>query len=515
MKQVYIQCCLLIMGFHLDAQNFIRAYSNLPFSDTPGLVLPEDCIQMPDGRFVITGYTGYILETDAFGNPLSTHSLFSGINPLSDAINYSCISVAGNNQVFLGGSLSPDSVFFAKIDLSSGPEWLRGYDLSGNNIKAMATTADGSLIALATSSRGASQSAIPVITKINSQGNLIWQKRYFNSDPAAGRMRWESMSLASNGDILIAGVSADPSPFEAQFVRLNQDGEQVWTKSIEAANNNNEEAIGLFETFDGTLRFAIGSPLPGVQLATGSINGDGTLINASSWSGFSSAPNSSAVFADGKTAVVFDNNSEVLFCDSDDNLLFSNAYNFPGLGTLIFDKAIRGIDNNLALFGGYSVSFFGDFVIALFTLPLTGETAPGFSTSISTDSQPFNPVFVNRNITDSTGSAIYNLNLSYAEIELMYDTLFANNPLHFERTENKSPFMVYPNPASNEISISYSCSDCLFELYDLKGQLIKSFIINTDDSSFDVTAVLPGTYFLCLRNHTEIIESRRVLILPK
>lgn len=71
--------------------------------------------------------------------------------------------------------------------------------------------------------------------------------------------------------------------------------------------------------------------------------------------------------------------------------------------------------------------------------------------------------------------------------------------------ENELPnISVYPNPTKDVLHItsSQSMKNCLLQLYDLRGMLIKEILLNTDAPSIDIKELPSGIYTVRLSNST-------------
>ena len=490
---------LLVLGLFLtasSAQNFIRAYSNLPFSSLPGLIIPEECIQLPNGNFLMTGFTGFILLTDPQGEPISTMTVSRTNPPNFQRINLDGLAYAGSNQFYLGGALNADSLFFLRLDFTTGMVWQTGYHLPGNFFADMIATQDGGLLAMASTNRGTTQSAIPVLTKIASDGSLQWQKRYFNGNPAQGRIRWNNVTQAANGDFLLAGVSNETTQRTAHIARLQPDGELVWAKSFQPANNNNEEAACLQEMANGNLRLVMDSPVPGAQLATATLTANGDWISGVSWSGMGFTSASCASLPDGKLAVALQNAGRIMFVDNSDALLFAEEYTLPGGGVLLSERVLFTQDGNMAYYGGYTVSFFGDFILSLFKTSLTGQVPPGFSTPFSPTSSPFTPALTAATLVDSAGGSLYPLTLSANTITQLYDTLYIEHSLSLGRSLDLLPLQLAPNPASNLVTITAPEPGGTLEVFDLQGRVWKKTSVPGYEYSLETASWPAGSYWV-------------------
>ncbi|MGD0710108.1 MAG: T9SS type A sorting domain-containing protein [Bacteroidales bacterium] len=71
-----------------------------------------------------------------------------------------------------------------------------------------------------------------------------------------------------------------------------------------------------------------------------------------------------------------------------------------------------------------------------------------------------------------------------------------------ETNSNESNIMVYPNPATNDITIE--SSPAVIELFDIQGQLIKTLAATDNKTDIDVSAFTNGVYILKVRTYKGI-----------
>jgi len=492
----------------LQAQNFIRGYSNLPFSGPLGLILPQSCIQIPDGRYIMTAYSGIILVTNQEGEPISTYNLSKTESAITGVISEQKLVYAGNNEIYEGTIISDDSLLVLKINLSTGIIWQRGFNLTGNRILDLKTTSDGSVILLSSSDRGNTQSAIPCVTKINSDGSLAWQKRYFNGNPSNGRMLWENLSVSQNGDLLISGLSLENSPIKPHFIRLNSLGELIWSKVFTPVNNIDVRGKGLFELGNGELRFAIADPSNGNQMATGKLSANGNFLSGKTWSQMGQNPTQCSFLSSGRIIASLSNSEKTVFINENDELIFAKNYTLPGSGVILMNNAFPTISNGIAHFGGYSESLFGDFILTLITTSFTGETAPGYSSTFNVIGETYSPTLENHTVVDSIGPGIYDGNLFYLPTEICFDTLYAQNPLTIENQENTLDFLVFPNPAKDIFTIKTSNSQGHFEIYNYSGVLIDVLPSTGFETKINSTLWPKGNYSIIWKSISDVFQTR-------
>lgn len=513
MKYLLILFSLLVSlnSTSLRAQNFIRAYGNLPFTGPPGLLLPQASLQMPDGRFIMTAYSGLILVASQEGEPLSTFNLSKNEISIDGLININHIAVSGNNEIFAGAQTSSDSIIILKLNLTSGIVWQKGFDLIGNNIKDLRTTSNGSVIVLSSTNRDITLNAIPCITKINSDGSLAWQKRYFNGNPSIGKMLWDNLSITENDDLLISGTSVETLPIKPHFLRLDSGGELIWSTTFVSANNSNERGKGLFEMENGELRFVLAAPLSGTQMATGKLSADGNFENGKVWSQMDQLPEFSFCTPSGGIITSLLNCEKTMYINESDDLLFAKSYSLPGNGVILMNNAYTTISDGIAHFGGYSESLFGDFILTLITTSFTGETASGYSTTFNPIGETYNPTLEVQTVVDSAGPGIYTGSLYYLPTELCYDTLYAENPLTINNHSSTSDFTIFPNPTEDIFTIKTSSAQGHLEIYNNSGALIDALPTNGFETKINSNLWPKGSYSIVWKSIEGIIQTRTVV----
>ncbi|GAK91373.1 hypothetical protein JCM19297_872 [Nonlabens ulvanivorans] len=77
---------------------------------------------------------------------------------------------------------------------------------------------------------------------------------------------------------------------------------------------------------------------------------------------------------------------------------------------------------------------------------------------------------------------------------------------------SQTPFSIYPNPASDTISIYGGASQfdtISYQLYSITGQLVQNGIYNND--SVDVSELNSGLYLLQLYNENKLVDILKLI----
>ncbi|GAB4423266.1 MAG: hypothetical protein OHK0039_39850 [Bacteroidia bacterium] len=467
--RIFLLALLGLLSCPLAAQTFMRAYSNLPFSQS-SLLLPEDAIQMSDGRFVLTGFEGFWVHTDAAGVPIRTLDIKDGLGGPLSSINLSLLAEAGPGQVFVVGNTSADTVFAMKLDLGGGIVWQRSYRTPSNQPRTLLATPDGGLLVLASTGRGLSQSAIPILTRLDADGDLVWQRRYYNADPAVGRMNWYNVSRTANGDYLVTGTTVPASPLRILVVRLSSIGAVLWAREFAPSSNNNEHGVAVAELVNGQIRVVVNNPVPGSEFGTVLLSASGDLLSAGAYSGGGANMTHAHIQSDGSVTGALTNLSTVVKLAPDGTPAFARSYDLQNGSFLLLSEIFPSSDGGLISFGGYAFSFFGDFACTLFKTAADGLLPPGFHTPVVLNPQAYAPSLSSVSLGDSAGLPLLASQIGVIETTMVYDTLFGTPPLAL-RDRLPVGIDLFPNPATDRLTLTWEQPlEGPWEVQDLAGR---------------------------------------------
>jgi hypothetical protein len=474
---------------------FIRAYSNFPFSQS-GLILPEDAIQMSDGTYVFSAYDGYLVHTNGAGVPIQTLRLRNEQGGVDSSLNLDYLAQAGPDQVFVAGNTSSDTLFVLKIALDGTLLWQRCYRTPDNYARAILATPDGGVLVLASTARAATQSAIPVLTHIDANGNLIWQRRYFNANPGSGRMNWYGLSRTADGDYLVTGTTTPAAPQRILVARLTPSGVVRWARELDPLNSNNQSAVAVAELTNGEIKAVVNYPVTGSQFGIVRLGATGSLLGSGAYSGSGADVYRASILADGSLIATFTNLSTVARIAPDGVPVFARTYDLQNNSVLLLNTSFPTADGGLLSLGGYTFSFFGDFACTLLKTAADGLLPPGFHTPVSLTQQAYNPGISNVSLGDSAGGALISCQIRVAETRMVYDTLLGTPPLALEALEAPI-FYLGPNPATETLRLMYDGgAEAAWRILDLRGRVLTAGVIlpGQHEVLLPVTALAPGRY---------------------
>jgi hypothetical protein len=485
-----------LMSFPLAGQTFMRAYSNLPFTQS-GLLLPEDAIQLSDGTFVFSAYDGYLVHTDAAGVPLQTLRIRNTAGGIDSSLNLDYLAQAGPGQVFIAGNTSSDTLFILKVSLDGNVLWQRGYRTPSNLTRKLIATPDGGVLVLASTGRGTSQSAIPILTKLDADGNLSWQRRYYNANPSAGRMNWYDVSRAANGDYLVTGTTVPASPSRILVARISQAGAVLWAREFAPSNNSNEYGVAVAELANGQIRVVVNNPVPGSQFGTVLLSASGALVSAGAYSGGGANVYRAHIQSDGGFTATLTNLSTVVRLAPDGVPAFARTYDVQNGSTLIINTLFPASDGSLISFGGYTFSFFGDWASTLFKTAADGLLPPGFHTPVTLNQLAYTPSVGSAVLGDSAGLPVFNSQIAVGQTTMVYDTLFGTPPLALEAPEPPL-FQLSPNPAPEALRLAYAGDRAaVWRILDPAGREMAAGSVLPGQEAWLPVAQLASGRYLC------------------
>ncbi|MDX1906992.1 MAG: hypothetical protein SF053_08135 [Bacteroidia bacterium] len=486
-----------VLAVPMAGQTFMRAYSQAPFTQ-PGLILPEDAIGMSDGTWVFTAFDGYLVHTNAAGEPLRTFSVTDAGGGALASVNLDYLAQAGPNQLYVAGNTSSDTLFILKLSLDGTIIWQRSYRTPDNYPRAIRTMPDGGLIVLAITARGTSQSSIPVLTRIDASGNLVWQRRYYNANPANGRMNWYDLNLAANGDLLVTGTTTPAAPQRVIAARISPTGAVLWAKEWNASNNNNEFGRTIAELANGQIKVLVNNPVPGTQFGTVRLSAAGDLISSTAYSGGGANVTRAHIQASGRITGALTNLSVVFGLAPDGTPAFAHTYDLQNGSSLLLNTMFPTSDGGLMTFGGYTYSFFGDFACVLLKTSADGLLPPGYSTPLTLTQVGYTPTLSTVPLGDSTFGALNAGLINVASAAVVYDTLLGTPPLALDPVVAPL-FHLGPNPATETLRLTYDGgTGATWRILDLSGRILKTGVIlpGQQEVLLPVTALASGRY-LC------------------
>jgi hypothetical protein len=514
MKTILTLLCLTGLYLSLPAQNFIRAYSEIPFSSpNPGLSIPFDAIQLPDGRYVFSATPAIIAVTQPNGEPQSTFTLLKPGVTSPSLTNIQRLADAGNNQIYLAGVTDVDTLFIMKLNLSGTIVWQKSIVQTGHNLFQLTATADGGLIALSSISRGSSQNAIPILSKLDANGNLQWQKRYFNSGINTGRLLLRDVSQTANGDYLITGATFLSGQAARVFVaRLNGSGVPVWAKEFSSTNNSNEFGFRIQEITGGNLKLIVSSPAPAVPVGIANLSAQGNLSGAQAYTGINGDFTDAEIQPGGSIIAGVGNEGTGVKIAADGTPVFAKDYTaVPGSFTLM-SAAFEANDGGTAFYAGYTFSLFGDFTPILYKTAALGTTPSGYSSDLTLNTVAYAPTAATATLIDSTVSNLSSFAATLVPAAVIFDTLFAVPTRLGGLRDREAALAAFPNPATDVVAVQGAGLTGEVVLHDAFGRIVARTLAQDERATLEVSTLPAGVYYARRAGDTGSRATRVVIV---
>lgn len=258
-----------------------QSYFQKVYYDSPYDQEGQDVLQMPDGGYLIAGYTTnqtlndmdvLVIKTDAAGNQVWKKT-YGGSKPdyphhmlaTSDG-NYFLV---GHSQSYGGGDYD---VLLLKIDPSGNTLWLKTFGGWGNDKGSdIIATNDGNYMIIG-STDSWSQDHNFYLIKIDPAGNVLWSKELGGSANDFG----SSIQQTPDGGYMILGTSYSfGAGGDALQIKTDASGNAAWQNNFGGANY--DEGMYIVCNGDGSSVFVVrDSSLAGKDIDTRVIKTDVT-----------------------------------------------------------------------------------------------------------------------------------------------------------------------------------------------------------------------------------------------
>jgi len=218
----------------------------------------SDLVQTSDGGYVIGGTCDVLInqnndfqfiKTDASGNVLWTKTVGgAGID-----WGYSLIQSSDKGLVMVGYTKSfgmgNDDVYVVKLDSIGNTLWTRTIGGTQNEVgTSIVQTLDGGyVIAGNTKSYGAGNNDTYII-KLDAAGNLAWTKTIGGPGNDSFLLGTSIIQTSDSGYAVAGCAQFDSQGLDLYLIKLNQNGNLVWTKSV--GGSAVEEPAEIVETSD-------------------------------------------------------------------------------------------------------------------------------------------------------------------------------------------------------------------------------------------------------------------------
>jgi hypothetical protein len=430
--------------------------------------------------------------------------------------------IAGNADTSING-LQGGAGFIKKTNPAGIEQWTKYYTFPGTfgvELNKIIKTADSNYVVVGSIDFGFGIGPTFVdalICKVDTAGNLLWAKWYGD----VGTDAVKDIREMPNGDLqLFVSYGKEENLFvynTYQIITTNSNGDSIWSKQYYRNDQQEQFPFSFSETSDS------GLILSG-EITNNNGTGNGFLIKTDSvgdtlWT-YTLNPNTSSnifkvISANGSFFLI--GNMDMGF--NDWKIIISNHTNS---GIINWQATLN--ETNLTVFSAVR-SQDGGFALACMRSDSLGDK----EIILKTDSLgvklweleiPLTTLYLPTDIITTSDSSL---------VVTGYSNLTSINAIHFTKisgtgsttgidpTGTISTSFIYPNPASNSITIQYHenkdrKSHSLYFL-NTQGQLLKEISLQeTRSSEIDISELNPGVYILVLEGPDKNVVSHFKLI---
>ncbi|MBL4594144.1 MAG: T9SS type A sorting domain-containing protein [Flavobacteriales bacterium] len=480
---------------------------------------------------------GNIYAGGIYGNPPSPRALISkfnecgtvvwtttiGVNDeevmdIAESSNGNIVAVGSSNSGGLGGGV--DGLIFM-LDTAGNVQW---HKLFGGNqhdefFKVVSTGNNEFMAVGTTSSYGLGASDILVV-KFNTNGDTLWTKTYGGLSVEEGY----NIRILADNNLLITGKTwtfgqgGGGGASDMYLLKINQNGDIIWTKTLGNASFFTESAFDAIELQSGNL-IVVGHG-GGAGLTLVKLTSIGNILSTNF---YINPLGGSALRANEFTDVQLIGNDTLVLMIQGENII--SSLSGPDGALILFDTTGNVIISHA--YGGSITDNFGSMTLKNNTLVVVGSTySSPFSGYIVKVNNAFNsgcsqtthnvagqPItflegnggFVAQGIETGTVAMVIN-----DSIILTSSTICANCivTVGVESLNDEADITIYPNPTASELNITTELNIKYVAILDITGKTIEAYELKTN--AINVTHLAKGIYFLKLETEEGAITKKFV-----
>jgi uncharacterized delta-60 repeat protein len=439
------------------------------------------------------------------------------------------VAVADSNIYYIGSTLSPSSgisyTMITRMDANGNAVWQKKFDSQTPGIFYLADlkpTKTNGCLALVEYTNGAPYNGY-VVLKIDSSSNTVWQRYGYNSNSALHYKLIETMK----GDVIVANsvYSSVSTIYAFQLVKFSGAGVQQWSKII-GTSTLSLFNLSIQESQDSSLVLVGDDGLlgPGLNMVVARTDKNG---NALWMKGMNSMSLSAGYLYAGN--VVLNPNGDICFLVKfQDTDVSGTVYHEKSFGLFGFDQNMDTMKWNTWMKGSsyYGTPYYenlsdprlvamkdGDFAVyTTYHDYVTYQQSPMMLRAYLDGS--FNGCY-----QDTLVPNVYSLfpnspgvtgitNGTFADAEASYSNTFGTisltdmncSSIVITGVEDKearaSAIQVFPNPASEQVSIALTENSGTINIYNAMGSLVSTLPVRTTTLRVDLSKYAQGVYLL-------------------
>lgn len=475
----------------------------------------QSIIQTSDGGYIVAGGTSsndgdvlvnkggsdcWVVKLDAIGI-IQWEKTYGGTG--NESIS-TILKTADSGYIFVASTLSNDGdvsnskgntdYWVVKIDSVGNIEWEKSYGGSGVDAASeIQMTIDGGYIVVGFSESsdgdvtGNNGSTDYWIVKIDSVGNLQWQKNYGGSSGEGAN----SVIQTINGDYMVVGgstsndgnVTGNNGSTDYWVLKLDGSGNLLWQKSY--GGSNSDRGTSIVSSLSGSYYVIAGD--------SRSIDGDVT----------------------GHIGAVAIPNYWIIKIDSAGNLLWEK--NFGGTFSDIPEKIITTTDSGYVIIGSSGSSDFdvssnyGNWDYWVLKIDSVGiiEWEKNYGGSFGD---------FGYTVVQTTDNSIMLAGYSGSND---FDVSFNNGIVDFwvvklsptvgvDEVENNSSITIFPNPTKGVFTINFSQKIDEVEVFNTLGQAVYNKKTTFNSTTIDLTPFPKGIYLVQIKTNNKVVTKKMI-----
>lgn len=509
MKRHFFLLCLAVVAFRLSAQNSFTSIYGADDADWA-----EAIVNSPNGGYILASQT---LAKDPSGNILLIHIDSGGDTvwtqeygtTLGDDVA-DVKSTADLGYIILGRTyqMTGDAFdfFVIKIDSVGDVIWQYRYSNPGiDDPREILELSDGSYVAIATGG---------LLLKLDSSGNLLWFRQYFESILPGQTLFFSDIIEASTNNLIISGTLSDSSSVSSLvLLKIDYSGNSIWNLVITCPTNS-MEAYSLCEGINGDyfvsgLIFSQTSPW---QTVVASISSAGTFYWAYYYSCNSCSAETYTITSNGagELLVAGGINCQLpidplaFLIDESGQLLTARSYDEGVLE--YFMNAAFAPDSGWALFGNITFGFDSSCLLFVKTDPQLGTNCNSTFAILDTST-----VYCTTSVMTvgfSNIGAQFPLSLIGASGAFIVPWCAVN----VQPIANSKPIRLFPNPANDMLTIEKPFGEATFKLYNSLGQCVRNMNLVGTRTEISVADLADGVYYCNVVDENGKVHSDKLVI---
>ncbi len=514
-KQIFIFITFglltLKFSFNLSAQQptFAKIY-NTPYPGQANAI-----VKTFDNKYILAGVesnealvfkidsTGHIIWKKKIGS--SNNESFNSLISTRD----SCYVIVGN---IISTVDSSSDILCVKINTNGDTLWTKEIDMGHNDYAlSVQQTNDNGYILSGYSSQNSTPLSVIVVVKLDAGGNLIWGKTYAGSnyDNFANSIK----QMPDSGYIVTGFTDSLSTDFPSTYLmRLTATGDISWTKKQVITSSNYTIGYDVIVSDSSLICFLAKNNINNNSIIMKTDFGGNVLwckkYNVSGYYYYGNGLPPLKIHSISDSVFIFNSGQSFTKIDSSGNLLWSKS----GQLALLVDVQ-ENSDKGFISFGFpyILVKPYGNGLITIIKSDSLGNSS-GSNCNFWNSMPTYSAFPINLSAVNFTSASTASIIASHPVISCSSLTIYGDGCVVGnieESNSDKSTFQVYPDPATDKITIG-TLQKGFLEILNIQGQIIFQQSLQEEKTDINVREFAKGIYILKLSNNNKTEVTRFV-----